>query len=68
MDKKITLKAAIVNSGITQDSLAKEIGITRQALWYRVKNYKNMRSKDLVQFCQLIHFDINNLDFEERQC
>ena len=68
MDKKITLKAAIVNSGITQDSLAKEIGITRQALWYRVKNYKKMRSKDLVEFCQLINFDINNLDFEERQC
>ena len=65
---KITLKAAIVNSGITQDSLAKEIGITRQALWYRVKNYKKMRSKDLVEFCHLINFDINNLDFEERQC
>ena len=68
MTDKITLKAAIVNSGITQDSLAKHIGITRQALWYRVKNYKKMRSKDLVEFCQLINFDINNLDFEERQC
>lgn len=68
MDNKITLKAAVVNSGITQDELAKQFGITRQALWYRVKNYKKMRSKDLVKFCQIIKFDINNLDFGEREC
>lgn len=68
MTDKITLKAAIVNSGITQDSLAKQICITRQALCYRIKKYKKMRSKDLMELCRIINFDINNLDFEERQC
>lgn len=68
MSDKITLKAAVVNSGITQDELAKEFGVTRQAIWSRIKNYKTMRAKDLVKFCKIINFDINNLDFDEREC
>lgn len=68
MSNKITLKAAVVNSGITQDELAKEFGVTRQAIWLRIKNYKKMRAKDLIRFCQIINFDINNLDFGEKEC
>ena len=68
MYNKITLKAAVVNSGVSQDFLAKEFGVTRQAIWLKIKNYKKMRARDLVKFCELINFDINNLDFEERQC
>ena len=68
MSAKITLKAAVVNSGISRDQLAKEFGITRQAVWVRIKNYKKMRICDLVKFCKIIHFDINNLDLEEREC
>lgn len=68
MVDKITLKAAVVNSGISQDELAKQFGVTRQAIWMRIKNYKKMRARDLVKFCRIINFDINNLDFGEREC
>ena len=68
MNTKITLKAAVVNSGISQDTLAKEFGVTRQAIWSRLKNYKTMRASDLIKFCKIINFDINNLDFDEREC
>lgn len=64
---KISLKAAVVNSGITQEHLAKTFGVTRQAIWLRIKNYKNMKAKDLAKFCKIIHFDINGLDLEEKE-
>lgn len=68
MSVKITLRAAVINSGISQDELAKHFGVTRQAVWARIKNYKKMRICDLVKFCKIIHFDINNLDLEEKEC
>jgi len=67
MNSKITLKAAVVNSGISMSELAQHFGVTRQAIWYRIKNYKKMRSKDLAAYCKIIDFDINGLDLEERK-
>jgi transcriptional regulator with XRE-family HTH domain len=67
MTNKISLKAAIVNSGVSQEQLAKAFGVTRQAIWLRIKNYKRIRAKDLAKFCEIIHFDINGLDLEEKQ-
>ena len=65
MTVKISLKAAVVNSGVSQEDIANSFGVTRQAIWMRIKNYKNMKAKDLVKLCEIIHFDINNLDFGE---
>ena len=67
MNTKITLQAAIVNSGISMSELAQHFGVTRQAIWYRIKNYRKMRSKDLASYCKIINFDINGLDLEERK-
>lgn len=67
MTDKITLKAAVVNSGVSQETLAREFGVTRQAIWCRIKNYKKMRSQDLAKFCKIINFDINGLDLEENK-
>jgi len=67
MSTKITLQAAVVNSGISMSELAQHFGVTRQAIWYRIKNYKKMRSKDLAAYCKIIDFDINGLDLEERK-
>ena len=67
MTDKISLKAAIVNSVVSQEHLAKAFGVTRQAICLRIKNYKSMRAKDLAKFCEIIHFDINGLDLEEKQ-
>lgn len=62
---KITLKAAIINSGYTLERLANELGITRQAVWIKVKNYKKMRAEDLAKICKIINFDITLIDLEE---
>lgn len=67
MSTKITLQAAVVNSGISMSELAQHFGVTRQAIWYRIKNYRKMRSKDLAAYCKIINFDINGLDLEERK-
>ena len=67
MNTKISLQAAVVNSGISMAELAQHFGVTRQAIWYRIKNYKKMRSKDLAAYCKIIDFDINGLDLEERK-
>ena len=67
MNTKISLQAAVVNSGISMADLAQHFGVTRQAIWYRIKNYKKMRSKDLAAYCKIIDFDINGLDLEERK-
>lgn len=67
MTDKISLKAAIVNSGVSQEHIAKAFGVTRQAICLRIKNYKRIRAKDLAKFCKIIHFDINGLDLEEKQ-
>lgn len=67
MSTKITLQAAVVNSGISMSELAQHFGVTRQAIWYRIKNYRKMRSKDLAAYCKIIDFDINGLDLEERK-
>lgn len=64
---RISLKEAVVNSGITQEHIAKAFGVTRQAIWFRIKNYKKMKAKDLAKFCKIIHFDINCLDLEEKE-
>jgi len=66
MTNKISLRAAIVNSGITIEKLSQIFGVTRQAIWLRVKNYKKMKAQDLAKFCEIIHFDINDLDLEEK--
>ena len=67
MTDKISLKAAIVNSGVSQEHLAKAFGVTRQSICLRIKNYKSMRAKDLAKFCKIIHFDITGLDLEENK-
>lgn len=67
MTNKISLKAAIVNSGVSQEQLAKAFGVTRQAIWLRIKNYKRIRANDLAKFCEIINFDINGLDLEEKE-
>lgn len=67
MTKKISLKEAIVNSGVTQEHIAKKFGVTRQAIFVRIKNYKKMKAEDLAKFCEIIHFDINGLDLEENK-
>lgn len=67
MTDKISLKAAIVNSGVSQEHIAKAFGVTRQAICLRIKNYKRIRAKDLAKFCKIIHFDINGLDLEENK-
>lgn len=67
MTDKISLKSAIVNSGVSQEHIAKAFGVTRQAICLRIKNYKRIRAKDLAKFCKIIHFDINGLDLEEKQ-
>lgn len=64
--KKISLKAAVADSGMTQADLAKQMGVTRQAIWLRIKNYRTMRAKDLIKFCKIIKFNINNLDFGDQ--
>ena len=67
MTEKLTLREAIKKSGVSQEHIAKAFGVTRQAICLRIKNYKRIRAKDLAKFCEIIHFDINGLDLEEKQ-
>lgn len=64
MTGKISLKAAIVNSGVSQKYIAQELNLTTQGICQKIKRYKVMRAKDLAKICKIIHFDMNDLDFD----
>lgn len=56
-------KVALARSGLSMGDIAKELNITRSALWSKLHNKSDFRQLELVKL-----FDLLNLDtWEKRQ-
>lgn len=62
MASKITLRAARVNSGLTQDDIAAKLGVARSVvnLWETGK--RPMRPAYLFAYCYITGFDESDID------
>lgn len=59
--KKITLKGARVSAGYTQQELAKQMNISRQAIIGWETNKTRIRSPQLYMFCQICGFSPDDI-------
>lgn len=56
-------KIALVRSGLTMGDIAKELNITRSALWSKLHNKSDFRQLELVKLFDLLKLDT----WEKRQ-
>ena len=61
--QRITLKAARVNVGLTQESLAKMMGVHRQTISTWEDNPSIMQIKDAKKLCDILGITIDQLIF-----
>ena len=63
---KITLKAARVNAGLTQDQLADKMNVSRQSVYDWESGKREMRTAYLYLFCQVTGFSEDDILLPER--
>jgi DNA-binding XRE family transcriptional regulator len=61
MAQRITMAAARVNAGLTQEELAAQLGVTRQtyASWEAGK--AEMKTAYFIAFCQIVGFNSDDI-------
>ena len=60
---RISLKAARVNAGLTQDELAKLVGVTRQTVMAWEDNPAAMKIKDAEKVCKTLDVPFDQIFF-----
>lgn len=63
---RISLKAARVNAGITQDELAKLVGVTRQTIMAWEDNPASMKIKDAEKVCETLGVPFDQIFFGKK--
>ena len=63
---KITLKAARVNAGLTQDKAARALGRTKQTIVNLEAGTTEIKYKDLIKLCDLYQMPIEFLKVPEK--
>lgn len=64
MDEKITLKAARVNTGLTQEEVAKIMGVRRETISAWEDNNKIIKLGSLKRLCDLYKKSIDDIFFD----
>ena len=57
---KALFKMAIVRSGYTQTRLAKELGISKNALSNKVNGRSSVTVSDVIKICEILNIHDNN--------
>lgn len=60
---KITVKAARVNAGLTQEELANKMGVHRSTISSWETNPSTMQIKDAELLCKILNIPISNIFF-----
>ena len=60
---KMTLKAARVNTGLTQKEAAQKLGISNKTLWNWENGLSSPRAKQTEGICKLYGISYDNLNF-----
>lgn len=55
--KQISLAAARVNAGFTQEELAEKLGVTRKSIQNWESGKKTIRKSNFIAFCTVTGFD-----------
>ena len=58
---KITLAAARVNKGMTQEQMAEAMGVSRQTVNDWENGKREMRTPYVYLFCQITGFSVNDI-------
>ena len=59
--KQISLAAARVNAGLTQEQLAKKLGVTRKSVQNWELGRSNIRKANFIAFCYVTGFDEDDI-------
>lgn len=59
--KQISLAAARVNAGYTQEELAEKLGVTRKSIQNWESGKKIMRKSNFIAFCTVTGFDQDDI-------
>lgn len=62
---KVSLKAARVNAGLTQEDVARATGFSRSALFRWEKGDTSPRADKLVQLCNLYRVDMADIQMKK---
>lgn len=63
MSKRITLAAARVNAGLSQEELAKKLGVSRMLVWQWENGKAPMKPAYLIAFCAITGFTESDIFF-----
>lgn len=64
MTNTLELKSLIIKNGFTQQSIAKEIGMSFAAFNMKLHNKRQFKSKEICAICKLLNIDnANNIFF-----
>ena len=61
MSKRITLAAARVNAGLSQEELAKKLGVSRMLVWQWENGKAPMKPAYLIAFCAITGFSESDI-------
>ena len=64
MDEKITLKAARVNAGLTQEEVAKEMKVSLPTIAKWENESGEVRMKQALKLCKIYKKNIDDIFFE----
>lgn len=59
--KQISLAAARVNAGLTQEELAEKLGVTRKSIQNWENGKKPIRKSNFIAFCTVTGFDQSDI-------
>ena len=62
---KITLAAARVNAGMTQQEAADKVGVTKQTIYNMENNRNNIQLPTLLKLCEIYNISLDNLKLKE---
>lgn len=65
MSKRITLAAARVNAGLSQEELAKKLGVSRMLVWQWENGKVPMKPAYLIAFCTITGFSESDIFLPE---
>lgn len=60
---KMTLEAARVNAGFTQEQVASMIGVRKETVSNWEKDIKKIKLGSFLQLCKIYNVDVNNIFF-----
>lgn len=66
MTNTLKLKAAITESGFTQEQIAEQLGMTVATFNYKVNNKSEFKASEIKKLCEVLHItEVNAIFFAE---